>query len=448
MKWMHGSDMKIRENDKNRYIIVFQGAMLVINYLAVIFICTLVFWTSEKIRREYSARVFLDSVNTIPENPRKILAACIILMGMLFLTFLVRQYESRIANRWIVFSLITEFVICSSIIYLLDFNYNGLLLLVFANIIAYVRDGKMKLLFVSLAIIGYLVADYSLLSINIPLFNFTDYIHYYASDRQQLLLGIFNILNSLNMMLFIVYCVFVINEQRDTIEEVNSLYHELQTANEQLQEYADMSEKMAQTRERNRLAREIHDTLGHTLTGIAMGLDACMALIDISPEMTKEQLEKLSTVSREGITDIRRSVNELRPDALERLSLDVAIRKMITDMSKMSDVQIFFETDVRRMRFDEDEENAIYRVIQESITNAVRHGKAKKIWITMQRRENEIVLTIRDNGIGCKEIKSGFGTRHIRERIEMLRGTVSFDGHNGFTVTANIPIRWGETYDD
>ena len=66
----------------------------------------------------------------------------------------------------------------------------------------------------------------------------------------------------------------------------------------------------------------------------------------------------------------------------------------------------------------------------------------------MQRRENEIVLTIRDNGIGCKEIKSGFGTRHIRERIEILRGTVSFDGHNGFTVTANIPIRWGETYDD
>ncbi|MGN0356132.1 MAG: sensor histidine kinase [Muricoprocola sp.] len=448
MKWMHGSNMKIRENDKDRYVIVFQSAMLVINYLAVIFICTLVYSTSEKIRREYSARTFLDSVNTIPENPKKILIACMILMGMLMLTFMVRQYENRIANRWIVCSLIAEFVICAIIIYLLDFNYNGLLLLVFANVIAYARDGKMKLLFVSLAIIGYLVADYSLLSINIPLFNFTDYVHYYSSDRQQYLLGIFNILNSLNMILFIVYCVFVINEQRDTIEEVNSLYHELQTANEQLQEYADMSERMAQTRERNRLAREIHDTLGHTLTGIAMGLDACMALIDISPEMTKEQLEKLSTVSREGITDIRRSVNELRPDALERLSLDVAIRKMITDMSKMSDVQIFFETDVRKMQFDEDEENAIYRVIQESITNAVRHGKAKKIWITMQRQEGEIVLTIRDNGIGCKEIKSGFGTRHIRERIEMLRGTVSFDGHNGFTVTANIPIRWGETYDD
>lgn len=76
---------------------------------------------------------------------------------------------------------------------------------------------------------------------------------------------------SLNIIIFIVYCVYVINVQRGTIEEVNQLYHELQTANEQLKEYADMSERMAQTRERNRLAREIHDTLGHTLTGITAG---------------------------------------------------------------------------------------------------------------------------------------------------------------------------------
>ena len=92
-----------------------------------------------------------------------------------------------------------------------------------------------------------------------------------------------------------------------------------------------MTERMAQTRERNRLAREIHDTLGHTLTGIVTGLDACMALVDVSPEQTRKQLSLLSKVGREGIRDIRRSVNELRPDSLERLSLEVAIRKMVTD---------------------------------------------------------------------------------------------------------------------
>lgn len=175
---------------------------------------------------------------------------------------------------------------------------------------------KVKIFFVATAIAGYLVADYELLSIYTPLYSVSDYIRYYPSGTQQYLFSVFNVIISLNIILFIVYCVYVINVQRGTIEEVNQLYHELQTANEQLKEYADMSERMAQTRERNRLAREIHDTLGHTLTGITAGLDACLAIIDVAPDQTKKQLEMLSQVSRDGIKEIRRSVNELRPDAV------------------------------------------------------------------------------------------------------------------------------------
>lgn len=441
------------EQGKERYVSTFQGAMLVVNFLAVAFISTVIYRTSEVIRAHYDARVFLDSVGTIPVNPGKNLVICMVLMALLVVSFITRQVRRDgrageiLPGWWNVASLLLDFVLCGAVIFCLDFNYNGLLLLVFANSIAYVRDGKLRILFVVLAITGYLVADYNILSISMPLYNFQDYVHYYSTSAQQYLLSAFNIMNSLNIILFIVYCVYVINVQQGTIEEVNRLYHEIQKANEQLQEYADMSERMAQTRERNRLAREIHDTLGHTLTGIAMGIDACLALIDTNVDLTKAQLRKLSDVSREGIRDIRRSVNELRPDALERLSLELAIRKMITDMSKLSDVQIFFETDESGLKFDEDEENAIYRVIQESITNAVRHGKAKKIWISMKKEEGELWLVIRDNGTGCENMKSGFGTKHIKERIEMLQGTVDFDGRDGFTVTARIPIRWGENYD-
>ncbi|MEZ3504548.1 MAG: sensor histidine kinase [Lachnospiraceae bacterium] len=432
---------------KDRYVTLFQGAMLALNFAAVTLICVFIYVTTGRILDHYHARAFLDEVVTIPENPQTNLIICMALMGTLVATFTVRQFRKELQNKWVVITLILDMLICSAAIYQLDFNYNGLLLLVFANVIAYVKDGKVKLLFVVLAIIGYLVADYELLSIYMPLYNIDDYIRYYSFNTQQYLFSIYNIMLSLNIILFIVYCVYVINAQRGTIEEVNLLYHELQTANEQLKEYADMSERMAQTRERNRLAREIHDTLGHTLTGIATGLDACLTLIDASPEQTKKQLLLLSKVSREGIRDIRRSVNELRPDSLERLSLEVAIRKMVTDMSQVSDVQIYFETDEKHLKFDEDEENAIYRVIQESITNAVRHGKAEKIWITLKKIDGEILLIIKDNGIGCDEIKSGFGTKHIKERIEMLRGTVTFAGQHGFTVTARIPIRWGEMYD-
>lgn len=432
---------------KDRYLTLFQGGMLVLNFAAVALICVFIYVTTDRILKHYDARTFLDGVVMIPENPTTNLIICMMLMGILVVTFAMRHFRMEQQNKWVVITLILDMAVCSAVIYQLDFNYNGLLLLVFANVIAYVKDGKMKLLFVVLAIAGYLVADYELLSIYMPLYNIDNYIHYYSFNTQQYLFSVYNVILSLNIILFIVYCVYVINAQRGTIEEVNLLYHELQTANEQLKEYADMTERMAQTRERNRLAREIHDTLGHTLTGIATGLDACLALVDVSPEQTKKQLLLLSKVSREGIKDIRRSVNELRPDSLERLSLEVAVRKMVTDMSQVSDVQIYFETDEKHLKFDEDEENAIYRVIQESITNSVRHGRAKKIWITLKRTDGELLLIIKDNGIGCEEIKSGFGTKHIKERIEMLRGTVTFDGQHGFTVTARIPIRWGEMYD-
>ena len=86
----------------------------------------------------------------------------------------------------------------------------------------------------------------------------------------------------------------------------------------------------------------------------------------------------ISGVTRNGIKEIRRSVNELQPDALERFSLEYAIMKMVTDMTAVSGAKVHFNCQVQNLKFDEDEENAIYRVIQEGITNAIRHGKAEK----------------------------------------------------------------------
>lgn len=433
--------------ERDRYVMLFQGGMLALNFLAVVLQAVFVYMTTERIRYNYEARTFLDGVTAIPENPRWNMIFCISAMCFLVLTYLFRLFPraSRGHGMWV--TLLLDTLVCFSVLYVLDFNYNGLILLLFAYVLAFVRDKKARLLMILLAIFGYLLADYELLSIYMPLYNLDSYIQYYPGGVQQYLYSINNILASLNMVLFIIYCVYVINTQQGTIEEINGLYHELRTANEQLQEYAAMSERMAQTRERNRLAREIHDTLGHTLTGIATGLDACLALIDAAPEQTKKQLQLLSEVSREGLKDIRRSVNELRPDALERLSLEAAVRKMVTDMSRTSDVQIHFRTEAEHLKFDEDEENTIYRVIQESITNAIRHGHAKEIWVEIRQQEGEVILVIRDNGVGAEKIESGFGTKHIKERIEMLHGTVTFNGKHGFTVTAHIPIRWGESYD-
>lgn len=432
---------------KKGKMLVFKSSLLAINIVVVMFISIFVYVTTNRILVNYEARTFLDGVAAIPWKPYDKIWQCALLLGILAVSFLMREIIYTDNYKVVISTLICDTIAIFGILAVQDFNYNGILLLVFANVIFHMKSGTGQYLFIALAIVSFLLADNEMLIMNYRLYSVNDYISYYDSGTQQYLFGIYRILESLNIILFVGCCISVINEQSNTIKEVNALYIELEQANEQLHEYAQVTEKMVQTRERNRLAREIHDTIGHVLTGIAAGLDACMAIIDIAPDRTKKQLEIISNTTREGIKEVRRSVNELRPDALERFSLEYAIQKMITDMTSVSDRKVYFTSEAAKLKFDEDEEMAIYRVIQESITNAIRHGEADKIWIVIKNDGPDILLQIRDNGKGCAEIKNGFGTRHIKERIGMLGGKVTFDGSKGFLVEARIPIRWGETYD-
>lgn len=432
---------------RKKKMLVFKGALLTINIVVVMFISIFIYVTTNRILMNYEAREFLDSVVAVPWKPYVKIWQCVFLLGILTVSFLMREIIYTDNYNIGIVTLICDTIAIFGILIVQDFNYNGILLLVFANVIFHMKNGKGRYLFIALAIVSFLFADNEMLMVNNSLYSVNDYISYYDSGTQQYLFGSYRVLESLNIILFVGICITVINEQSNTIQEVNALYQELEQANDQLHEYALMTEKMVQTRERNRLAREIHDTIGHALTGIAAGIDACMAIIDVAPDKTKKQLEIISKTTREGIKEVRRSVNELRPDALERFSLQYAIQKMITDMTSVSDRKVYFTSEVANLKFDEDEEMAIYRVIQESITNAIRHGEADKIWITIKKESSDILLQIRDNGKGCEKIESGFGTRHIKERIGMLGGKVTFDGSHGFLVEARIPIRWGETYD-
>ena len=147
------------------------------------------------------------------------------------------------------------------------------------------------------------------------------------------------------------------------------------------------------------------------------------------------------------MTDVRRSVNELRPDALEQRDLLSAIHKMISQMSATSKVEITLDKSAGRLTLGEDEEEVIYRIIQESITNSIRHGKADKVRIWMTREYNIVTITIKDNGVGAPNIEPGFGLAHMKERLDMLGGKIHVDGSDGFCLMAEIPIRWGKEND-
>lgn len=431
-----------------------QILMLALNVAAIAFISIFICTTTDNITESYIARRFISGVSAIPENPLHTVIIIMTLLGVLIVSFVIREIFFPNRGKVIYSTFVLDSIISLAIIVFLNFNYNCIILYIFASVIVYSKRSKGQYLLMSIALFIFLMANYDLLSISYKLYSVKDYFAFYDETTQQYLLGLFNGLYTLNIIMFILYCVYVIKDQQGTIYEVNMLYDQLskankdlQVVNEQLKDYAEIREKMGETKERNRLAREIHDTLGHTLTGISVGIDACIATAGQSPESTVKQLEVISKVTRQGLLDVRKSVNELRPDALERAVLKDAIIKLVEENNELSDIQIFFDCPIDKLLLDEDEENTIYRVIQESITNAIRHGKATRIHIAMKLENRDIVLSIVDNGYGCILMNAGFGIKHIMERIHMLNGTVSFDGSDGFKVDARIPIRWRKAYD-
>ena len=214
--------------------------------------------------------------------------------------------------------------------------------------------------------------------------------------------------------------------------------------NVELQNYAAITEKIGEDKERKRLAREIHDTLGHALTGIAAGIDACIALSDRQPEEVKKQLNVLSRVVRQGINDVRNSLNKLRPGALETDSFRHALEKMIQEFMDVSSLKINFDYRLSDYDFGITKEDSLFRIIQESITNALRHGHASEVWISMYSDEDRVIISIRDNGCGCEKIHVGYGLRQMQERVNMMNGVVFFDGTQGFMTIINLPVQKGE----
>lgn len=435
---------------KNKNLYYIKILMSIINLIILVFLSAVFMITLNKINNNFEARNFLENITYLPQEP--IAATVMIFISFFLLLYIIEiRRKQRRKQQVSVVLYGAEIILCLIIIKFLYVNYNGIILLVIADIVTDIKDKHTRGLFLVIMGMMYMFSDYDIISMFVDIISFQQFLSVYPSQISTMIQGTRNILVAVNVIAFTAYMIILMRNQMKENARIGLLNLQLQTANmrlkemnEQLQDYAEMSEKMAETRERNRIAREIHDTLGHTMTGLSAGIDACIAMIDFSVDATKEQLNKISQVARQGIKDIRRSVNKLRPDALEHSGLREALEKMIEETMQVSDVKIDYECQVDTLKFNQDEEDMIYRVVQESITNAIRHGEAKYIEVRLWKENKWLNLVIKDNGIGCEEIHTGFGLIHIEERIKMLQGTVEYDGSDGFKVTARIPIRWGE----
>ena len=419
-------------------------ALMVINLVAIVYNASIYLFATNYVAAKGFSHSLLERLDAIPGSPSLIFWVSISLYGSLLL---VMYYRERHPNQLSVYdkATIIEILLMLVIFSVLHSSYNGLILLVFADIFYgskefnSSKDKKYWFSFIILSFGMLLLSNYDLMSLFIKLPSLDTYIRFYPESVRLLLLFGKNFLYSLNIVVFMISLLFYI---LSAITERHRIEEELRMAsqaNRELNSYLALSEKIAEDRERKRIAREIHDTLGHALTGISAGIDAVKVLVDIDTNRAKEQLNNVSVVVRDGIRDVRGSLNKMRPGALENNTLKEALIKIIREYEAISNLEIHLCYEWDNIDLDIAKEDIVFRVIQESITNSVRHGHAKTIWIELLEEEEAYVMTIQDDGIGFDELHYGYGLKQMQERLMIIGGSVRFENRDGFYTHIEIP---------
>lgn len=432
-----------------RNLVDIASVMFALNFSILAFYSLICVTTTFRICDTLGAHEFLNTVRQIPRYPWQMPLESLSLFALLCgVSFFKRVHPiERFPFRVTIFAV--EVALCAGIIVSVNFYYNGVALLVLADLVHYIRSNKMRLGIIVVLSLMFAFGRYEIMAQFTNGIPFGAYLDYYSPVIQSWFTGLESLMVCCNIVLFVIYMILLFTSQKDENERIRKLNEQLNQANDQLRDYAVNMERMTQMRERNRLAREIHDTLGHTLTGIIMGADAGLALFDVAPEESKKRIQVVAQSARDGLTDVRRSIKALRPDTLERSTLVQALEGLVENFRLTTSTRIDYYQEAEELNLDSDEEDTLYRVVQEGMTNAVRHGRADHIEIRITRSGDMVTVSIRDNGTGCPKLEEGFGLRHMRERLEMLGGTLAYgnlgrdagEGYIGFYILVGLPVR-------
>jgi len=240
-------------------------------------------------------------------------------------------------------------------------------------------------------------------------------------------------------IVFVVVITELAVREQKARAEVERLLAELKEANEKLRDYAGRVGELATLNERNRLARDIHDTLGHYLTVVIVQIEAAVAMMQSDHERSLDSLRKAQGLAQKGLAEVRRSVTALRSSGETRTLLESL--NMLFEDSQTSGVKVNFQLRGTPRKLVPAAELAVYRAVQEGLTNVRKHSQAKLAAVTLDYAEGFVRLVIHDNGIGANAAEHGFGLTGLRERVEHLGGEVKMaTGINqGFTLEIGLP---------
>ncbi|MGC9349980.1 MAG: sensor histidine kinase [Anaerolineae bacterium] len=221
---------------------------------------------------------------------------------------------------------------------------------------------------------------------------------------------------------------------------------ELIEANRKLISYAASQEQIARLHERNRLARELHDTLAHTLSGLTVQLDALAALWEPASPKAQRLLTHALSNARTGLDETRRALQNLRAAPLEDLGLALAVRNMAENVAGRGDLRLNLDISDDLGTLPTDVEQVFYRVTQEALENVLKHADAREVKISLHRNDGALALSVVDDGRGFfleqAQALDRFGLRGLQERAALVGGSLAIttEPGEGTEVRLSAPI--------
>jgi signal transduction histidine kinase len=237
-------------------------------------------------------------------------------------------------------------------------------------------------------------------------------------------------------LLFVLLLMNAILAERQSREK-------LAAAHQKLREYALRVENQATLEERNRIAREIHDSLGHSLTALNLQLETALKLWQSNPNRAYAFLAKAKELGSMSLQDVRHSVSAMRSNPLEEQSLESAILGLAENVQRATGVSPICQINLPHT-IPSEISIAVYRIVQESFTNICRYAQATEVKLEIITTHTGLILIIKDNGVGfdLNQNISGFGLQSMRDRTMSLGGELKIEASpsQGCTIVANIPF--------
>jgi len=253
------------------------------------------------------------------------------------------------------------------------------------------------------------------------------------------------------MMLLVGYVIVqLVSIQREQREALEQAYEQQAEANRRLQRYAVALEELTISRERNRLARELHDTLAHSLSAVTVQLEAVRSLWEFDPTAAQDMLERADEAARRGLTEARRALRDLRASPLQDLGLSLALRELAEGAAERVGASLAFHLPERNVdSISPDVQQGVYRIAQETLENIVRHSQAQSITFRLLRTREGLSLTISDDGRGIDremlqraraDSPEGFGLRGMKERAALIGGNLEITEQEGQGTVVHLKV--------